>query len=182
MKQRIRNRRVLAGSGAIQLLAGACILNALLAQEPGAKMTKLAVRLESPQIPEQGFAAKAKVIYRAGSRYCRTEESPDAEHGIHGLMIINEPDIWMVNLLTKTAQHYLDPGPTFNCRMPMFQGEAVKSDADMKNALLELEFGRELGYFKDKGADPKEGPVLRNKPTTVYAVDINVSLVASVLN
>jgi hypothetical protein len=35
-----------------------------------------------------------------------------------------------------------------------------------------LEFGQELGYFKRRGAAPKEGPDLRNKPTTVYAVDI----------
>jgi hypothetical protein len=40
-------------------------------------------------------------------------------------MIINEPEIWMVNLLSKTAQHYVDSGPTFSCRMPMFQGDEV---------------------------------------------------------
>jgi hypothetical protein len=131
-------------------------------------MTKLTVRLQSPEVPEDSFAAKPKIMYRAGNRYCRTEELPDHEHGIHGLMIINEPDVWMVNLFTKTAQHFVDPGPTFNCRMPMFIGERLKPDDDMKNPLLDLEFGRELAYFKDKGATPKEGPVLQGKPTTVY--------------
>ena len=62
-------------------------------------MTKLIVRLESPEVPGQSFAAKPKTLYRAGTGYCRTEELPDPEHGIHGLMIINEPDVWMVNRL-----------------------------------------------------------------------------------
>ena len=138
-------------------------------------MTKMSERLESPEISKESFAAKPKLMYRAGTRYCRTEELPDPEHGIHGLMILNEPDAWMVNLLTSTAQHFVDHGPTFNCHLPVFGGEQVKSAADMKNPLLELEFGHELEYFKGKGAAPREGPVLRDKPTAVYAVDIGDS-------
>jgi hypothetical protein len=138
-------------------------------------MIKLAVRLESPDIAKESFAAKPKLMYRAGNGYCRTEELPDIEHGIHGLMILDEPDAWMVNLLTKTAQHFVDSGPTFNCRMPMFRGEQVKSAEDMKNPLLELEFGRELAYFKGKGATPKEGPVLQDKPTAAYTVEVGDS-------
>src|ERR1700730_9790086 len=89
-------------------------------------MIKLAVRLENPDIAKESFAAKPKLMYRAGNGYCRTEELPDIEHGIHGLMILNEPDAWMVNLLSKTARHFVDPGPTFHCRMPIFQGDEVK--------------------------------------------------------
>ncbi len=138
-------------------------------------MTKMSVRLEGLDVPAESFAAKPKVMYRAESGYCRTEELPDPEHGIHGLMILNEPDAWMVNLLTKTAKHLVDPGPTFNCHLPIFRGEQVKSAADMKAPLLELEFGRELGYFQGKGSAPNKGPVLRDKPTTVYVVDIGHS-------
>jgi len=146
-----------------------------LGQESGATMTKLTVRLESPGIPPESFAAKQKTMYRSGNRYCRTEELPDPEHGIHGLMVLNEPDAWMVNLLTKTAQHFVDPGPTFNCHLPIFGGDQVKSAADMRNALLELEFGQELGYFKGKGASPTEGPTLQGKSTTVYTIRIGDS-------
>lgn len=137
-------------------------------------MTKVSVRLESAEAPAESFAAKPKTMYRAGNGYCRTEEAPDPEHGVHGLMILNEPDAWMVNLLTKTGRHMVDPGPTFNCHLPLFRGD-VKSPADMKNPILELEFGRELEYFKGKGAPPKAGPLLRDKPTTVYVVDIGDS-------
>src|SRR5947209_3367332 len=72
-------------------------------------MTKLVVRLESPDVPKTSFPALPKTMYRAGSRYCRIEELPDSEHGIHGLVVINEPDIWLANRLDKTAQHQVDP-------------------------------------------------------------------------
>ena len=82
-------------------------------------------------------------MYRAGAGYCRTEELPDPERGIHGLTIINELDVRIVNLFGKTARYYVDSGPTFNCHLPIFRGEQVKSAADIKNPLLELEFGQE---------------------------------------
>ncbi len=138
-------------------------------------MTKLTVRLQSPEIPEMSFAAKPKTMYRAGNGHCRTEESPDIERGLHGLMIVNEPDIWMSNLLTKSARHFVDPGPTFNCHLPMFHGGQAKSVSDSTDSLLDLEFGRELNYFRGKGAAPKQGPVLRDKPTNVYSVEVGDS-------
>jgi len=159
----------------VKVLLAICALSSMaFGQRFPETMTKVSVRLESPEVPAESFAAKPKIMYRAGNGYCRTEELPDPEHGVHGLMILNEPDAWMVNLLTKTGKHMVDPGPTFNCHLPIFRGE-VKSPADMKSQLLELEFGQELGYFRGKGAAPKEGPVLRDKPTTVYAVDIGDS-------
>ncbi|MDP8979287.1 MAG: hypothetical protein M3O35_01705 [Acidobacteriota bacterium] len=105
-----------------------------LAEDAPATMTRLTVKIESPEIPKDSFAAQAKRMYRAGSRYCRIEENPDLEHGIHGLIIINEPDSWMINRLHKTARHMVDPGPTYNCRMPIFvNGDEVKSSEDCRN-------------------------------------------------
>jgi hypothetical protein len=73
------------------LLSGVVVLG----QGPPQTMTKLEVRLQSADVQEGSFAAKPKVMYRAGSGYCRTEELPNEEDGIHGLMIINEPDTWI---------------------------------------------------------------------------------------
>jgi hypothetical protein len=147
-------------------------LNAF-AQEAPPTMKRLTVHFQSPEISESSFAAKPKTIYRAGNRYCRTEELPDDEHGIHGLRITNEPDTWMVNLFTMKAQHYVDSGPTFNCKMPIFIfGQDIKSTADLKNPLFELEFGHEIEYFEAEGAMRQQGPVLQGKPTNAYVVDV----------
>jgi len=134
-------------------------------------MTKLTVKLQSPEIPKESFAAQAKLIYRAASGYCRIEENPDLEHGIHGLLITNEPDVWMVNRLDRTARHIVDPGPTYNCLLPMFvNGQDIKSAEDLNRPPMQLEFGRELEYFRPRSAAPNPGPALQGKPTMVYTV------------
>jgi hypothetical protein len=159
-----------------------CLVNALAlgqvvsGQTSPVTMTKLVVHLQGPDVPETSFVAQPRTMYRAGIRYCRIEELPDTEHGIHGVVIINEPDTWLVNLPAKTAQHQLDPGPTFDCRLPVFvSGEDIKSAADTRSQLMGLEFGRELAYFEEKGATSGPGPILQGKTTKAYTVEIGDS-------
>ena len=149
------------------LLVALALLHTAQAQQPPKIMTKVEVFLQSPDIPAGSFATKPKVMYRAGSRYCRIEEALDAENGIHGLAVLNEPDVWMVNLVTKTAKHMVDPGPTLNCHLPIFP------DTDK-----DLEFGLEMEYFKRKGATPQKGPVLQNKSTTLYKIEASDATLA----
>ncbi len=95
-------------------------------------MTEFKVKLESTEIPKDSFSAQPKGMYRAGAGYCRSEENPDLENGIHGLLIMNEPDSWLINRLSKTARQMVDPGPTFICRMPIFAKlEDIKSTDDL---------------------------------------------------
>jgi hypothetical protein len=150
----------------------------MFAQEPPKTMTKIEVILQSPDAPVGSFATKPKVFYRAGSRYCRVEEAPDPDQGIHGLMIINEPDWWMVNLFSKTARHGVDSGPTFNCRLAIFAIGTPHSLDDESKQIMELEFGRELEFFKGRGAIAKKGPVLQTKETMGYMVTVGTTALA----
>jgi hypothetical protein len=134
-------------------------------------MTKIEVHLEGPDIPAGSFATKPKVMYRAGAAYCRIEEEEDTENGIHGLMIVNEPNAWMVNLTAKTARRIVDPGPTFNCHLPLFADDPDKETAG-------LEFGLEMQFFQSKGATSREGAVLQGKQTTQYQVAVGSSKLA----
>ena len=93
------------------------IVPPLLAGEPS--MTKIVSRIISDSVPEGSFASKPKTLYRAGNKYSRTEEELDVENNLHALLIVNEPDTWMINLADKTARHIVDPGPTFNFRAPI---------------------------------------------------------------
>ncbi|HEY2118066.1 MAG TPA: hypothetical protein VGH37_02685 [Candidatus Acidoferrum sp.] len=130
------------------------------------------VRLVSSDVDQQSFAAKSKVLYRAGHQYCRTEEAPDAPNGIHGLVIINEPNAWLINLETKTGQHFIDPGPTFNCRLQIFAPIGTKDAPDMLTN--DLEFGRELEFFQKLG-NAQAGPTVQGKETSVYIVEIGTT-------
>lgn len=144
----------------------------LFAEDPPKTMTKIEVILQSSDAAPGSFATKPKVFYRAGNRYCRVEEAPDPAQGVHGVMIINEPDWWMVNLLSKTARHGVDPGPTFNCRLAIFANGTPQSLDDESKQIMQLEFGRELEFFKGQGAIPNKGPVLQTKETTAYMVTV----------
>ncbi len=77
----------------------------------------------------------------------------------------------MANLMTKTARHGVDPGPTFNCHLAMFADDPDKEAAG-------LEFGLEMQFFKTKGAAAHEGAVLQGKKTTQYRVEIGSSKLA----
>ena len=157
----------------------ACLLGTMCAAESQPKtMTRIEVILGSPGVVAGSFAAKPKVFYRTGNRYCRIEEARDPDQGVHNLMIVNEPDYWTVNLLTKTARHSINPGPTFNCHLPIFAyGEPGSMDKEMKG-IRELEFGQELDFFKGKGAVAAKGPVLQKQETMVYRVKVGTAVLA----
>lgn len=157
----------------MQICIVICALQIVVSGQEPPTMTRLVVRLDAANVREGSFPAMPKTMYRAGTRYCRIEEFPDNQHGIHGLLIVNEPDEWLINLQTKTGQHFVDPGPTFNCRLPIFiSAEEIHSQSDVNKPLMNLEFGRELIFFTNQGATPSDGPNLQGKTTKAYTVNI----------
>ncbi|MGC1186186.1 MAG: hypothetical protein WA871_02230 [Candidatus Acidiferrales bacterium] len=119
-----------------------------------AKMIHMIVRMSGTDIPADSFGAKPKTMWRASNAYCRIDEEPDPSEGIHLRSIMNEPDAWLVDLVSKTAKHMVDPGPTFNCRMPIFAFD----ENMMKSTIGGLEFGHELEFFQKNGAKQVDGP------------------------
>jgi len=125
--------------------------------ETPSKMTHAVIQMSGSEISVDSFSAKPKIFWRASSQYCRVDEEPDSEKGIHGRLIVNEPDAWLINLADNTAKHVLDRGPTFNCKLPIFA-----MDEEMaKSKIGKLEIGRELDFFHANGAKLIEGPKLQ---------------------
>ncbi len=120
------------------------------------KMIHAIVQMSGSEIADDSFAAKPKLFWRASNQYCRIDEEPDPENGIHERLLVNEPDAWMINLANNTAKHIIDPGPTFNCRLPIF----AMDEAMAKSKIGELEIGRELEFFHGNGATLIDGPKL----------------------
>ncbi len=142
------------------------LATALCAQQPPAAqptpqtMTKMVVQRAGSDIPHGSFAFKPKTFYRSGTTYCRVEEQPQPEKGLHGVVIINEPDIWMVNLADETARHFVDSGPDLNCHMRIFDDHSIGIPEEVAKQISGLEFGFEMEFFKSHGAVPEPGPVL----------------------
>jgi len=161
----------------------------VIGEETPAKMTHVIIRMSGTDIAEDSFFAKPKTFWRASNRYCRTDEEPDPKNGIHGRLVINEPDGWLINLADNTAKHMPDPGPTFDCRLPIF----AFNMAMVKSKIGALEVGRELDFFHENGATVVEGPKLSFEAkyyrlhvgdsvlTLVERVDIHVPIMVGLI-
>ena len=125
------------------------------AQNTNQTMTKVVVRYISTSYPANSFAAQPVTHYRSGEKYGRTEEAVDSVMGIHGLIIVNEPDSWMINLISRTGVHERDGGPTFVCHDPIV-GPEGRTDADLNafthSLISKFEFGKEMEFLKNHQA------------------------------
>src|SRR5207245_1584193 len=76
----------------------------------------------------------------------------------------------MINLLDGSGRHLVDPGPTFNVHLPIFE-----EHSGVKTKLNELEFGKELQFFAMNGAKQSAGDMIDGKSTDRYEVSISGS-------
>jgi len=129
------------------ILAITCVC-ALTTAADDLGMTKIVFRNIRPDIAPDSFGAQPKTLYRVGDKYWRIEEVPDPAGGIHTLRITREPDAWVINLLDKTARHFIDPGPTFFARLPIILTLKAESQADPGKEFQDLEFGNEVRFFR----------------------------------
>ncbi|MES2507049.1 MAG: hypothetical protein V4599_10110 [Verrucomicrobiota bacterium] len=132
----------------------------ILAAEPEPAMKRIEYRHIVPGMSGDAFGAKPKVLYVAGTTYSRTEELPDPAQGIHGLIIISEPDVWMVNLLSRQGRHMVDPGPTFVVHHNIL-------DRSAPEVFSSLELGKEVEFFRTQKAAPLEAQTVEGKPCLV---------------
>ena len=125
------------------VLAGA---NLALGDCAPEEMIKIVFRNATPGVEPQSFEAKPIILYRLGSHYQRLEEAPNHENGIHGLIVSNKRDHWMVNLLDKTGQHIVDTAESYDSHAPIVGGPGTP--------FVDFEFGCEVEYMKAEGIEP----------------------------
>ncbi len=125
------------------------------------KMVKATIRNATPDLDPDSFAAQPRTYYRFGTRYGRVEDQPDKEHGVHGLMVASEPDLWMINLLNKKGKHRIDKQPPQHFHIPLLAlpgNPASLPEGAPSEFLTGFELGCELEYVKahSGGAPPRQ--------------------------
>jgi hypothetical protein len=104
-------------------------------------MTKIVVRY----VPAEGNApGEPKVIYRSQERYARIEETLRTNVG--NIIIVNEPDVWVVRTDSKLATHSVNKGPDLTVHSPIL-------GLDSPDELTDFEFGRELEFVRRLPSD-----------------------------
>lgn len=132
-------------------------------------MTRMDVRVMGSGIRPGSYAALPKLIYRAGSKYARMENAPDARQRIQKVTIIAEPDAYSIDLIDRKGTHAIDQGGPNDLHLPM----VLPFDPTHKLGILDrLEFGAELEFFKQAGATKSAGPFVNAKPTDRYTLHV----------
>jgi hypothetical protein len=117
----------------------------LPAQAADDKMLFAEYRVVSADLAASSLEALPRKIWRVGKEFLRFEDIPNTETKAHILIIVREPDIWIIDRNKDQGQHAIDPGPQYAVHFPIFPRETSEK-------LKKLEFGSELGFFRDNGA------------------------------
>lgn len=141
----------IAVAGVLATAAVIAFVQPAVADCPEGKMLYMKTVAEGPNVPPDSFAAKPRVLYLLGTRYSRAEELPDPAHGLHLLLVVNEPDVWMANLADHTGNHVVDREPPLEVHTP------VMTDINSSHWKA-LEFGRELAFMKSVSAQKVDSP------------------------
>ncbi len=113
------------------------------------ELTKIRIRFLAANLGDDSAAAEAKTLYFAGQRYARIEEARSG--GVHAI-VVNEPNIWVVNISAKTGIHSKNPGPDLEVHNPIL-------GPDGPEELFDFEYGQEIAFLQriaKKSAEPKD--------------------------
>ena len=115
------------------------------AQAADDKMLFVEYRVVSAGLSASSPEAQPRKVWRVGKDFLRFEDVPNPETKVHGLIIVDEPDIWIIDRNKGQGRHAIDPGPQYVIHFPIFPREQSEK-------LKQLEFGSELKFFQDNGA------------------------------
>ena len=115
------------------------------AQAADDKMLFAEYRVVSADLAASSPETRPRKIWRLGEEFLRFEDIPNPETKAHILIIVHEPDIWIIDRNKNQGQHTVDPGPHYAVHFPIFPREPSEK-------LKKLEFGSELKFFQDNGA------------------------------
>jgi hypothetical protein len=127
------------------------LLSSIALADSKPTVTKLTIRYIAPDLASGAAGAKPKTFYLAADRYARIEQETDALHSPN-LIIVNEPDVWLIDLATRSGSHSVNPGPDLTVHNPIL-------GADSPEELFDFEFGHELEFLTQihaKLVDSKE--------------------------
>lgn len=140
------------------------LLQPVYAISPPATMTYIEWRPLVKGAKKDDFSVSTRKAWRAGTQYYRVDEAPDPVEGIHGTMIVKEPDIWLWNKYSNIARHLIDPSPTFDVHAPVFSWAEKK--------LTDLEFGEEDAFFTRRHAKKLPDSTIKGIKVTVQSVTL----------
>ncbi len=131
-------------------------------------MKVIEVRKVDPKPDPMSVESEPVSYWYAGSGHGRVELPRDDKNGTYELIIMNDPNVWMIDLISKSGRHIVDHNPPLVVHFQIF-GPNVPFEKGKPN----LEFANEIDYFKYKQATVSVGPRLKGKETKSYDCTVN---------
>jgi hypothetical protein len=151
----------------LRFVAALLLIPGLLpAQAADDKMLFAEYRVVSADLPASSPEAQPRKIWLLGKGFLRFEDVPNPETKVHGLIIVNEPDIWIIDRNKGQGQHAIDPGPQYAVHFPIFPREQSEK-------LKQLEFGSELRFFQDNGAKELASQTVDGVKCQLYRMELD---------
>lgn len=150
----------------LRFLLAALIACAAFGAQAQQKMFFAEYHVVSDKLAPGSPELQHRKLWRVGTKYMRFEDVPNAQTGVHGLIIVAEPDIWFIDRKSQRGQHNVDPGPTYAVRFPMFPQE----DSERIRA---LELGSEQEFFTSQGAKELTRQNIDGVPCRVFSLEID---------
>ena len=116
----------------------------------------------TPGLDPTSFDAKPKSLFRQGAKRSRLEEQPDEVNGVQALAVVDEPNIWMADLASRTGRHLVDPGPELATHAAVFSDEKVSP------RILDLEFGCEAAFIAANAPKIDRTETINSVPLDVH--------------
>lgn len=117
-----------------------------------AKLVHIVTRNISPGVAASDRTAQPRELWRQGAFFLRSLDAADPTSGAQPLVIVSEPDIWVINLATREGRHAVDAGPDLEVRAPILPVRGLPP------SMAALEFGCEPEYVA--AFAPREGRVV----------------------
>jgi len=111
-------------------------------------LVSMTVRNITPGLQAADHRAQPRRIWRKGGRHLRTVEQPVVAASVQdpkepmarqALFLVSEPDVWMIDLASRTGGHTLDKGPVYEVRAPILP-------AGSPPQFMALEYGCEAEF------------------------------------
>ncbi|MBU1376614.1 MAG: hypothetical protein KKE02_24820 [Alphaproteobacteria bacterium] len=112
-------------------------------------LISMTIRNVTPGLQAVDPRAQPKQLWRKGGRFLRSLEQPVVSAAIQdpkapmarqALVIISEPDVWVIDQASREGRHTLDKGPVLEVRAPILQPGAAPQE------FMSLEYGCEAEF------------------------------------
>jgi len=135
------------------------------------------IRNISPGLAASARGAQPRQIWRQGATHLRSEEQPDPVRGDQTVVVVAEPDIWIVNLATREGRHTLDPGPVLEVRAPI-----LPATPDLSPTFRALEYGCEAQFVARHAPEPERTIAWGATRATLHTVAVGDQSVAFLMD